>query len=101
MSWTWHACRSPHRTPRCRPAPRTDQGWVPITPELPPAACGDWPPKRVLGDQPRFDNCQSCHGSRIELALDTAAHAWRTRYATLAIDCESCHGPARAHVEAA
>jgi tetratricopeptide (TPR) repeat protein len=85
----------------CNVESRGGHGWVPITDSLPLAACGDWPPKRVLGDEPRFDNCQSCHGSRIEVALDTTAHAWRTRYATLAVDCESCHGPGRAHAEAA
>ena len=85
----------------CNTASRLDHGWVPITDSLPLAACGDWPPKRVLGDELRFDNCQSCHGSRIEVSLDTTAHAYRTRWASLAVDCESCHGPARAHAEAA
>ncbi|WP_158508871.1 tetratricopeptide repeat protein [Gemmatirosa kalamazoonensis] len=89
------------RTWFCNTESRGGHGWVPITDSLPLAACGDWPPRRVLGDTPRFDNCQSCHGSRIEVALDTASHAWRTRYASLAVDCESCHGPARAHVAAA
>ena len=89
------------RTWFCNTESRAGHGWVPITPDLSLAACGDWPPRRVLGDEPRFDNCQSCHGSRIDVRLDTAAHAWRTRVASLAVDCESCHGPARAHVAAA
>lgn len=84
----------------CNTDTRGGHGWVPITADLPLAACADWPPARVLGDESRFTNCQSCHASRATVRLDTAAHAWRTSWATLAIDCESCHGPARAHVDA-
>lgn len=50
------------------------------------------------GDDPRFSNCQGCHGSQVRLAFDTAARRWRTRVATLAVDCESCHGAAARHV---
>ncbi len=84
----------------CNTTTRGAQGWTPITAELPIEACADWTPTRVLGDEPRFTNCQGCHASRVTVALDTAARAYRTELATLAIDCESCHGPARAHAAA-
>jgi tetratricopeptide (TPR) repeat protein len=84
----------------CPPRELT-RGWVPITADVALAECGDWPPHRILGSSERFPSCQQCHGSQIEVALDTATRRYTTRYATLAIDCESCHGPARRHVELA
>ena len=39
----------------CNTNGRLDHGWVPITPDLPLTACGDWPPGRVLGDHELFD----------------------------------------------
>jgi tetratricopeptide (TPR) repeat protein len=82
----------------CNTNSRIDAGWIPITAEIPLAACGDWPPSRVLGDEPRFANCQQCHGSGITLAYDTVARRYETSVRSLAIDCESCHGPGRRHV---
>ncbi len=86
------------RTWFCNTGTRTSQGWVPIAATMRLADCGDWPPTRVLGDEPRFSNCQSCHGSQIDLAFDTTAKSWTTRSNGLAINCESCHGPAARHV---
>jgi tetratricopeptide (TPR) repeat protein len=83
----------------CNTQTRTDTGdWRPITAAMSLRECGDWTPARVLGDDPRFPNCQNCHGSGVALA-DAGAGAWRTDVRSLAIDCESCHGPARAHVD--
>ncbi len=62
------------------------------------AECGDWPPMRVLGDEPRFSNCQSCHGSNITVAYAAATQQWKSRVASYAVNCESCHGPAAKHV---
>lgn len=42
------------------------------------------------------DGCFSCHLSQAYRATTPLASRW----ADLAIDCESCHGPARAHVAA-
>jgi tetratricopeptide (TPR) repeat protein len=82
----------------CNSGTRAGKGWVPITADLALADCGDWPPQRVLGDEPRFANCQGCHGSQIDVRLDTVQKRWQTHVASLAIDCESCHGPAKQHV---
>jgi tetratricopeptide (TPR) repeat protein len=82
----------------CHTGTRTEQGWQPITASMRLADCGDWPPSRVLGDDARFSNCQSCHGSGIAVAFDSAARRWRTDIRSLAVDCESCHGPAAKHV---
>ena len=83
----------------CNTETRAEKGWVPITRELSLADCGDWPPQRILGDEPRFSNCQGCHGSQIDVAFDTASKRWNTNVASLTINCESCHGPARRHVD--
>jgi tetratricopeptide (TPR) repeat protein len=82
----------------CNTITRGDQGWVPVTPALALTSCVDWPPTRVMGDEPRFSNCQSCHGSQIRVVLDTVARTYRTGIQSLAINCESCHGPGAAHV---
>ncbi|MEW5915243.1 MAG: tetratricopeptide repeat protein [Gemmatimonadota bacterium] len=83
----------------CNTNQRADHGWVPITEDRALADCGDWPPTRVLGDELRFANCQSCHGSQITVTLDTTTRGYRTSYTTLAINCESCHGPGKRHIE--
>ncbi len=85
----------------CNTGSRLERGWIPITPELSLADCGDWPPRRVIGGLDRFANCQGCHGSQVQAALDPSAAAYRTDYTTLQINCESCHGPAREHVQRA
>ena len=78
-----------------------NRGWIPITPAIALADCDAWPPTRILGSSERFQSCQQCHGSQIEVAFDSVAQRYDTRYTTLAINCESCHGPGRRHVEIA
>jgi tetratricopeptide (TPR) repeat protein len=96
LAWDWSRAESAWF---CNTGSRLDGGWLPITPELRLADCGDWPPVRPIGTVDRFSNCQECHGSQIVTRLDPEAKAYRTRYTTLQVNCESCHGPARAHVE--
>jgi tetratricopeptide (TPR) repeat protein len=89
------------RTWFCNTNSRTGHGWAPITRTTRLTDCGDWPPTRVFGDIPRFANCQSCHASQASVALDTTTHKYETRMTSLEINCESCHGPGRKHVELA
>jgi tetratricopeptide (TPR) repeat protein len=89
------------RTWFCNTNSRAGKGWTPITPAMRLAECGDWPPVRVLGDIPRYANCQSCHASQASVALDTTTHRYETYIRSLAINCESCHGPGTRHVELA
>lgn len=85
----------------CNTNTRADRGWVPITRDLRLSDCADWPPVRILGTEERFGNCQECHGSRINVRFDPSSGRFRTELASLAIDCESCHGPGKRHVELA
>lgn len=95
LAWDWSRAEA---TWFCNTGSRLNRGWVPITPAMKLADCGDWPPLRPLGTVDRFANCQECHGSQIRTTLDPGAQAYRTEYTTLQVNCESCHGPARAHV---
>jgi len=82
----------------CNTGSRTNRGWEPISADMGLAECGDWPPLRPLGTVDRFANCQECHGSQILVELEEGA-GYRTSYTSLQVNCESCHGPGRAHVE--
>ena len=82
----------------CNTGSRTDEGWVPVTADMALADCGDWPPTRILGTLARFTNCQACHGSQITARFEPGTGV-RTQWTALNINCESCHGPARRHVE--
>ncbi|MBW3534932.1 MAG: tetratricopeptide repeat protein [Gemmatimonadetes bacterium] len=84
----------------CNTGTRLDRGWVPVNDSMALRDCGDWPPLRVMGSETRFANCQECHGSQIQVALEPGA-GYRTDVATLQVNCESCHGPARRHVDLA
>ncbi|MDQ7054656.1 MAG: tetratricopeptide repeat protein [candidate division KSB1 bacterium] len=75
------------------------RGWVPITPALSITDLSEWPPSRILGGEPSFKNCQECHGSQIQTFYDTRQKKYVSRYQTLQINCESCHGPGRRHIE--
>ncbi|MGH7467271.1 MAG: tetratricopeptide repeat protein [Longimicrobiales bacterium] len=81
----------------CSTGTRANRGWVRIRNTMSIADCGDWPPVRVLGSSARYASCQECHGSQIELRAGERPN--ETRYQSLTINCESCHGPGRAHIE--
>jgi tetratricopeptide (TPR) repeat protein len=97
LPWDWSGGES---TWFCNTGSRTNQGWEPITADMRMADCGDWPPLRPIGTVDRFANCQECHGSQILTDLEPG-EGYRTTYTTLQVNCESCHGPGRRHVEMA
>ncbi len=79
---------------------RKDETWVPITKEISlETDLANWPPQRILGSLPSFSNCQNCHGSQITANYNKASQTYNTRYTTLKINCESCHGPGKRHIE--
>lgn len=83
----------------CNARTATEEGLIPITRELSLHECADWPQNRVLGASDEHENCQSCHGSQVVLDRDVKQARWRTRMRSLAIDCETCHGPGRRHLQ--
>lgn len=81
---------------------RSNLNWVPISRDISlKSDLANWPPHRVLGTVSDRSNCQNCHGSQIAAAWDDSAKRFNTRFHSLSINCESCHGPGRRHVELA
>ncbi|MDZ7368752.1 MAG: tetratricopeptide repeat protein [candidate division KSB1 bacterium] len=78
-----------------------NRGWVPISEALSITDLSEWPPSRILGAEPNFNNCQECHGSQIQTVYDARAKKYVTKFKSLSINCESCHGPGKRHVELA
>jgi hypothetical protein len=73
--------------------------FVPITEQMRLEDCLDWPPNRIIGTERRNDTCQECHGSQILLTFDAETGRYDTKLMGFDINCESCHGPGRRHVE--
>ena len=71
------------------------RGWEYISSDLSISDC-EWPPWRGLGVT-GGPNCQNCHASQVEVLWDGDRGSYETNVKSLSIDCESCHGPGRAH----
>lgn len=78
---------------------RADTKWTRTGPHVGLSDLEHWPPHRALGNAARLSNCENCHGSQIVVSFDERSGMYETRWKSLAIDCESCHGPGRAHLE--
>lgn len=72
-------------------------GWEYIDSDLKIGDC-EWPPWRGLGVT-GGPNCQNCHASQIEVTWQGMRGDYQTKWQSLTIDCESCHGPAKDHVK--
>ncbi|MEK7730176.1 MAG: multiheme c-type cytochrome, partial [candidate division KSB1 bacterium] len=78
---------------------RAANEWAPVSREISLRDLANWPPHRILGAELEHSNCQNCHGSQILVEQDALTRRYLTRYQTLKINCESCHGPGRRHIE--
>jgi hypothetical protein len=77
-----------------------DKTWAPITKGISLATdLANWPPHRALGTLTESSNCQNCHGSQIAVTYDAQQRRYETHYQSLTINCESCHGPGKHHIE--
>ena len=73
-------------------------GWMPISDDLSPRKATEWPPSRTLGVLAEKQNCQQCHGSQIRTIFSPDKGKYVTTFTDLSINCESCHGPGKEHV---
>ncbi|MFQ5630498.1 MAG: tetratricopeptide repeat protein [bacterium] len=78
---------------------RDNRNWDPDIGKLALNELSEWPPNRILGTNNDFSNCQNCHGSQILVDFDPQRKRYLTRYTELAINCESCHGPGKRHID--
>jgi tetratricopeptide (TPR) repeat protein len=80
---------------------RASKAWIPVHPDLSLDDLNEWPPGRILGTENDLPNCQNCHASQLLVRYDLQQQRYVTEYKSLDINCESCHGPAKRHVELA
>lgn len=80
---------------------RKDDTWVPISGNLSLNELAHWPPYRILGTELSHSNCQNCHGSQILVISDPQKKQLTTKFKSLDINCESCHGPGKRHINIA
>lgn len=80
---------------------RESKVWTPVNSALRLEALNEWPPQRILGAEAALSNCQNCHASQLLVRYEPQKQRYETRFKSLDINCESCHGPAKRHVELA
>ena len=75
---------------------KSDEKWAKINKSIGMIDLYNWPPHRVLGEVEDISNCQQCHGSQI--ITEKLDSGYDTKFVSLSVNCESCHGPAKNHV---
>ena len=75
----------------------SNEEWVKVTPEIGLDDLYNWPAHRVLGEIENLSNCQQCHGSQI--IGEKIGERYQVEFTSLAVNCESCHGPAKTHIK--
>lgn len=80
---------------------RNRGSWIPIDTNLSLLDLQQWPPARILGTNSNFSNCQNCHGSQVQVSYSLRQKYYSTEYRSLTINCESCHGPGKRHIQLA
>ena len=74
----------------------TNEKWAKVNNSIGMKDLYNWPPHRALGEIDDISNCQQCHGSQI--LVEKVQNGYDTKFISLSVNCESCHGPAKAHV---
>ena len=73
-----------------------NEHWVKIDQNIALDDLYNWPPHRMLGEVENVSNCQQCHGSQI--ISKKIGDRYDVDFTSLAINCESCHGPGVTHI---
>ena len=78
---------------------RESNNWEPISGSISLNDLSHWPPYRILGSNTDYSNCQNCHGSQLQVEYKKDEKIYETTFQGLDINCESCHGPGRKHID--
>jgi len=79
-----------------RPAARGGQRWFHIYGDD-PVPPGD--PLHWTGASQSWNHmCADCHSTHLRKRYDAASDTFRTRWSSIDVSCEACHGPGGAHV---
>ena len=74
---------------------KANEKWAKVNKSIGMNDLYNWPPHRVLGEIDDISNCQQCHGSQI--LVEKVQNGYDTKFVSLSVNCESCHGPAKNH----
>ncbi len=61
-------------------------------------AAGDW--LHWTGNAQNWNTmCAECHSTNLQKNYDFVTDTYKTTFSNLTVSCESCHGPAKAHID--